>query len=53
MLTTSISGGYSIIYLLGGWYISRLIEMRNGKKIFLQPKDFLLMRYKGGYFEDY
>jgi len=29
----------------GGEHISRLVETRRGKKIFLQSKNFLLMRY--------
>jgi hypothetical protein len=45
MSLTSIGGGYRVIYLPGGEHISRLVETRKGKKIFLQPKNFLLMRY--------
>jgi len=32
----------------GGEDISHLVETRRGKKIFLQSKNFLLMRYNEG-----
>jgi hypothetical protein len=45
MSPTSIGVGYRLIYSTGSEHISRLVETRKGKKIFLQPKNFLLMRY--------
>jgi hypothetical protein len=46
MYPTSTSGGYHFRRLTGGEHISRLVKTRRGKKIFLQSKNFLLMRYK-------
>ena len=46
MSPISTSGGYHFCRLTGGEHISRLVETRRGKKIFLQSKNFLLMRYK-------
>ena len=46
MYPTSIGEGYRLICLLGSEHISCLVETRKGKKIFLQPKNFLLMRYR-------
>jgi uncharacterized protein (AIM24 family) len=45
MSPTSTSGGYQFRCPTGGEHISRLVETRRGKKIFLQSKNFLLMRY--------
>ena len=52
MSPTSTSGGYHFRRLTGGEHISRLVETRRGKKIFLQSKNFLLMRYKGREFRE-
>jgi hypothetical protein len=46
MSPTSTSGGYHFRCPTGGEHISRHVETRRGKKIFLQSKNFLLMRYK-------
>jgi hypothetical protein len=46
MFPTPTSGGYHFRCPTGGEHISRLVETRRGKKIFLQSKNFLLMRYK-------
>jgi hypothetical protein len=46
MSPTSTSGGYHFRCPTGGEHISRLVETRRGKKIFLQSKNFLLMYYK-------
>jgi hypothetical protein len=46
MSPTSTSGGYHFRCPTGGEHISRLVETRRGKKIFLQSENFLLMRYK-------
>jgi hypothetical protein len=39
-------GGYSFRYPTGGEHVSRLVETRSGKKVFLKSKNFLLMHYK-------
>ena len=44
MSPTSKVAGASLVPK-GGEHISRLVETRRGKKIFLQSKNFLLMRY--------
>ena len=46
MPPTSTSGGYHYRCPTGGEHIPHLVETRRGKKIFLQSKNFLLMRYK-------
>jgi hypothetical protein len=46
MSATSTSGGYHFRRLTGGEHISCPVETCRGKKIFLQSKNFLLMRYK-------
>jgi hypothetical protein len=46
MSPTSTCGGYRFRCPTGGEHISRRVETRRGKKTFLQPKNFLLMRYK-------
>jgi hypothetical protein len=42
-MSSHLGGGYHIIFKRQA--IFRLAETREGKKIFLQPKNFLLMRY--------
>jgi len=44
MSPTSKVAGTSLVPK-GGEHISRLVEAHSGKKIFLQSKNFLLMRY--------
>jgi len=44
MSLTSKVAGTSLVPK-GGEHISRLVETHRGKKIFLQSKNFLLMRY--------
>ncbi len=46
MSPTTTSGGYHFRSPTGGEHISRRVETRRGKKILLQSKNFLLMRYK-------
>jgi hypothetical protein len=46
MSPTSTSGGYHFRCPTGSEHISRHVETRRGKKILLQLKNFLLMRYK-------